>query len=80
MYEQLEFDFEFQEKKERKKIDYEALYQRLLHGPVTFREVQTITGVPKHSVMAIIDVLSIRYPVWEPDRGVYKLLEKSDYD
>ena len=30
--------------------------------------------------MNVIDVLSVRYPVWEPERGVYKLLEESDYD
>lgn len=82
MFEQLEFDFaELKIKKEkRKKIDYEALYQRLLQGPVTFREIQSITGVSKTSVMNVIDVLSVRYPVWEPERGVYKLLEESDYD
>ena len=82
MFEQLEFDFaELKIKKEkRKKIDYESLYQRLLQGPVTFREIQNLTGVSKTSVMNVIDVLSVRYPVWEPERGVYKLLEESDYD
>lgn len=80
MYEQLEFNFELPATQKRKKIDYESLYQRLLQGPVTFREIQNLTGVSKTSVMNVIDVLSVRYPVWEPERGVYKLLEESDYD
>lgn len=81
-YVQLEFDFDAPQKKKGKRtiIDYGLLYERLKQGPVTFKEIQTLTGVSKTSVMAIIDVLSVKYPVWEPDRGIYKLLEDSDYD
>lgn len=60
-------------------VDYDLLYKRLLQGPVTFAEIEEMTGAKHNAVAQIITTLCLRYPVWSPQRGVYKLCEESDY-
>lgn len=77
MWEQLEFDFS--EPKRRKFVDYDMLYNRLKKGPVTFNEIMEITGLSKVGTAQCITTLTLKYPVWCPSKGVYKLCESSDY-
>lgn len=78
---QLEFIFpEPKRKRVRVPVDYDMLYKRLCQGPVTFAEIEKMTGVKHNAVAQIITTLCIRYPVWSPARGVYKLCEPSDYE
>lgn len=75
------FFFFFKKKKaERVYVDYEALYERLKQGPMSFTDIQEFTGVSRNTVAQVITTLSYNYPVWSPKRGVYKVLEESDYD
>jgi hypothetical protein len=77
---QLEFDFSFcRSRKKRQPVDYDMLYQRLLQGPLTFADIEKLTGVPHCSVAQIITTLSLNYPLWSPKRGVYKLISDEDY-
>ena len=78
MWEQLEFDFS-EQKQKRKFVDYDELYQRLKKGPITFNEISEITGLKRQSVAQVITTLSLKYPVWSPAKGVYKLCDSSDY-
>lgn len=66
-------------KKKRKPVDYDMLYELLLAGPLTFRQIEEVTGVSHCGVAQVITTLSLRYPIWSPKRGVYKLCEDSDY-
>ena len=87
MWEQLElFDFNDPDvfivprtQKKRKRVDYDELYKMLLKGPITFRDIEEATGVSHNGVAQVITTLTLRYPVWSPSRGVYKLCEDSDY-
>ena len=77
------FFFFFEEKQQKKKklvVDYDYLYQKLLEGPLRSKDIEEITGVSHSGVFQIITTLSINYPIWSPSRGVYKLIEDSDYD
>lgn len=74
------FDNEIVKTKKRQSPDYEMLHERLLEGPVTFREIEKLTGVAHSGVAQIITTLSLRYPLWSPKRGIYKLIEESDYN
>lgn len=75
------FFFFFPKKKaERKYVDYEFLYNKLKEGPLTFNDIQELTGVSRYGVAQVITTLVLKYPVWSPQRGVYKLLEESDYE
>lgn len=66
-------------KKKRVEVDYDELYKLLLAGPLTFRQIEEITGVKHCGVAQVITTLSLRYPVWSPKRGVYKLYDEEDY-
>lgn len=67
-------------KRQRKYIDYDQLYKLLLEGPLTFRQIEEITGVSHCGVAQVITTLTLKYPVWSPKRGVYKLCEDTDYN
>ena len=80
MWEQLEFNFEFEKPKPARKIvDYNELYNRLKQGPISFAQIQEITGRSKAGASQVITTLTLKYPVWSPARGIYKLCEDSDY-
>lgn len=66
-------------KKKRKVVDYEKLYEVLSQGPITFKKIQEVAGVSKNSVAQIITTLSLRYPLYEVKRGVYKLYSDEEY-
>ena len=78
---QLEFDFTVKKKRgtKNRQIDYEAIYREFLKGPLTFAQIEQLSGVSHSGVAQVITTLSLRYPVWSPKRGVYKLTEKGDY-
>ena len=62
-------------------IDYESLFQEMKKkGYMTFTEIQNFCKTEKIFVAQIIDILSIRYPVWNPKRGIYKVITKEDYE
>lgn len=66
--------------RKRKYVDYEQLYQMLLKGPVTFKQIEEVTGVSHCGVAQVITTLTLKYPIWSPKRGVYKLCEDTDYN
>lgn len=68
------------EKKKKIPVDYEALYERLKKGPISFQEIQDLTGVSHSGVAQVVTTLSLRYTLWSPQRGIYKLLEESDFE
>ena len=75
---QQEFDFTFdtpkpKTRRKRVPVDYDQLYQLFLRGPVTFRDIEEATGVSHNGVAQVITTLSLKYPIWSPKRGVYKL-------
>lgn len=61
--------------KKRIYIDYDYLYACLKKGPLSFRDIQELTGVSKAGVSQIVTTMSLRFPVWSPKRGVYQLLD-----
>lgn len=71
------------EKKHRKRerifVDYDALYERLKRGPIRFSEIKNMTGVKHSGVAQVITTLSLKYPIYEVDRGVYKLYGAEEY-
>lgn len=79
---QQEFDFEFTPVKiapKRKKVDYKALYKELCKGPLSFAQIEALSGVPHNGVAQVITTLSLHYPVYEVSRGIYKLYGDDDY-
>lgn len=76
-----EFDFNAVVKKKKKFVDYDVLFDALKKGPLMFCDIERLAGVPHSSVQQVITTLSIKYPVWSPERGVYKLMTDEDlYD
>lgn len=68
-----------QKKRARKPVDYEALYQLFLRGPVRFKDIEEVTGVSHNAVAQVITTLSLRYPIYELKRGLYKLYGAEEY-
>lgn len=66
-------------KKKRKNVDYDDLYRMFLQGPVTFNDIETRTGVSHNGVAQVITTLSLKFPIYEVKRGVYKLYGPDDY-
>lgn len=74
-WKQLEFDFNPTKRKPRKIVNYEALAEYVRQaGEVTFAELADVTESNAGSTAQIIDTLSLRYPLWSPRRGVYRML------
>lgn len=69
------------QKRTRKAIDYEALFQQLFadHKPVRFRDIEEASGVSHNAVAQVINTLSLRYAIYEVKRGVYKLYGDEEY-
>lgn len=77
---QQEFVFDFTvPPKKKKKVDYEKLYAALKEGPVSFSQIEAISGVSHACVSQVITTLSLRYPIYECSRGMYKLYGDDDY-
>lgn len=66
-------------KRTRKNVDYEMLHEMLVRGPVRFRDIEEATGVSHNAVAQVITTLSLRYPIYEVKRGVYKLYGDEEY-
>lgn len=76
-WKQLEFDFTPlpRKKKPRKIVNYEALADFVRQaGEVTFAQISEVTESSAGGTAQIIDTLSLRYPIWSPRRGVYRML------
>lgn len=68
------------EKKKKKPVDYEKLYQLFLtQGKVKFSEIEALSGVSHCGVAQVITTLSLRYPIYEYARGIYKLYGDEEY-
>ena len=86
-WEQQSFNFEWTEdpkpaepKKKYKRTDYELLYKSLLQGPLSFSQIGQIAGIDnRSSISQIITTLSLKFPVYEAQRGIYKLYGDDDY-
>lgn len=66
-------------KKTRKAVDYEALYELFKKGPVHWHDIEVASGVSHSTVAQVITTLSLRYPIYELKRGVYKLYGDEEY-
>jgi hypothetical protein len=66
----------------KRSVSYDELYNILLSKPLDYATIRKVTGVPNSGIMAIIDTLSIRYPLYQIRKGVYGLLkdEKDETD
>lgn len=78
---QQEFDFEFDTagKKGKRKINYDLILEELKKGPLTFTQIQQLAGVGHAGVAQVITTISLHYPLYELDRGLYKLYGDDDY-
>ncbi|MCQ2086650.1 MAG: hypothetical protein MJZ37_01040 [Bacilli bacterium] len=60
---------------------YDKLRSLLRQGsPVTIKDIQDKLNINEKFVTTMINNLSKELPIWEPGRGVYKILEESDFD
>lgn len=66
-------------KRTRVPVDYDSLYKLFLAGPVRFRDIEEASGVSHNAVAQVITTLSLRYPIYEVKRGVYKLYGDEEY-
>ena len=73
------FFFDFTEKLKKKKVDYVSIYEALKSGPLSFSQIEAMSGVAHSGVAQVITTLSLRYPVYEYRRGLYKLYGDDDY-
>ena len=67
------FDCYYIERK-RKYVDYDRLYELLKKSPVSFEQIRQETGLDKKGAYQVITTLSLKYPVYSPERGMYALL------
>ncbi|MBO7733366.1 MAG: hypothetical protein J6S67_12450 [Methanobrevibacter sp.] len=79
---QQEFDFVFdipKTEKKKRKIDYDLIIAELKNGPLSFTQIQQLAGVGHAGVAQVITTISLHYPLYELDRGLYKLYGEDDY-
>ena len=77
---QQEFEFDFSvPKKKKKKVDYKLIINELEKGPLSFSQIQALAGVNRDGVSQVITTLSLKAPVYEAARGLYKLYGADDY-
>jgi hypothetical protein len=60
--------------KPREKVDYERLYAIMIRQPLTYDIIKAETGLNDSGVAQVITMLSLKYPVWDPAKGIYELL------
>ena len=65
--------------KDKDKVDYDLIISELKKGPLTFSQIQALSGKPRHAVSQVITTLSMKAPVYEAARGLYKLYGADDY-
>lgn len=67
-------------KRKNKRVDYKLLYESLKQGPLTFTQIGQLAGIEnRNSISQVITTLSLHYPIYEADRGIYKLYGDDDY-
>lgn len=77
---QQEFEFSFgPEKPRKKKVDYDLIYREMQKRPLSFSQIEALSGVCHSGVAQVITTLSLHYPVYEVSRGLYKLYGDDDY-
>ena len=77
---QQEFDFGIPKPdKKKRKIDYDLILAELKNGPLSFTQIQQLAGVSHAGVAQVITTISLHYPLYELDRGLYKLYGEDDY-
>lgn len=59
---------------------YDKLKDLFKKGPVTVKEIRQKLGISDGLAATMINNLSRELPIWEPDRGIYKILEDSDFE
>jgi hypothetical protein len=62
-------------RRKKRRVDYEKLYNILLSKPLDYAAIREVTGVPNSGIGAIIDTLTVRYPLYQIRKGVYGLLK-----
>jgi hypothetical protein len=65
-------------RRKRKKVNYEKLYNILQTEPLDYAKIRAVTGVSNASIGAVIDCLSLRYPLYQISKGVYGLLKDEE--
>lgn len=75
---ELDFGLDKPERKKRK-IDYELIVSELRKGPLSFTQIQQLAGVSHAGVAQVITTISLHFPLYEADRGLYKLYGDDDY-
>jgi hypothetical protein len=67
-------------RRKTKHVDYGELYNILRKEPLNYAKIREVTGVSNSGIMQIIDVLTLRYPLYQVRKGVYGLLKDEDDD
>lgn len=67
------------ERKKKHQVDYQAIYEELKKGPLSFSDIYKLSGAPYYCVNQVITTLSLRYPIYECGRGMFKLYGDDDY-
>ena len=77
---QQEFDFDYPKpEKKKRKIIYDLIIAELKKGPLSFTQIQQLAGVAHAGVAQVITTISLHYPLYEADYGLYKLYGDDDY-
>lgn len=58
---------------------YNIVLNMLRAGPIKVNEVAKELGCNVHSLETLLGNLSLSYPIWNPSRGVWKLLDDNDF-
>jgi hypothetical protein len=53
----------------------EEVYRRMRERPLSYKEIQVLTGASHADMTRIITSLSLHYPVYQPCRGLYAVLK-----
>ncbi|GHV91628.1 hypothetical protein AGMMS50268_21310 [Spirochaetia bacterium] len=67
---------ELRSTKIKKPVDYDKLEAILHRGPITYDIIKRETGLNDGGVAEVITTLSLRYPLWDPAKGIYELLSQ----
>lgn len=77
---QQEFDFDYPKpEKKKRNINYDLIIAELKKGPLSFTQIQQLAGVAHAGVAQVITTISLHYPLYEADYGLYKLYGDDDY-
>lgn len=64
-----------------KNFDKYNLLKKLFYaGPVHITDIVTVVGVNRSTAETMVNNLSHELPIWEPGKGVFKILEEKDFE